>query len=87
MLLSGVVILLSSGREWHHPDESFARSYVTTYTTRPRNGRQVFGSSECERSSPGLNGCFFVKKADQLIADADHQFIPLNTADQDPILF
>ena len=29
----------------------------------------------------------FVKKADQRIADADHQFFPLNTADQDPILF
>ena len=29
----------------------------------------------------------FVKEADQLIADADHQFVPLNTADQDPILF
>ena len=58
MLRLGVVMLLSSGREWHHPDESLARSYVTTYTTRPRNGRQVFGSSECERPLPSLDVCF-----------------------------
>ena len=28
-----------------------------------------------------------VERTDQLVADADHQFIPLNLADQDPILF
>ena len=29
----------------------------------------------------------FVKKADQLVAEVDHQFTPLNTADQDPIRY
>lgn len=84
MLLLSVVILLSFGREWHHSDESFARSYVTTYTKRPRNGRQVFESSECGCFLPG-SAFDFVKKTDQLIVDADHQFTPLNAADQDPI--